>query len=235
MASPTCFPCSPAADEYSCPSWLSCFCPTLAAFPPGPTGSALKPWRHRTSHPATGDTGSPAGSQPGSKNFSAQTGPSPVPYVLIFLHQISLQYTSKLSQQDLDQDFLLLCCLSTGRLKSADTRLRPCWPVVLSCSGLSGAGNSSFSQLGSKVPFKLPLMSGIVLQVRGCALAGRLALTLQPVVSGWLDILSLDSVLHQKFDSFSSFISNVWYIEPFCHIQNSQWCADGCFLSQPIK
>lgn len=53
---------SPAADMNSPSS-----CATLAVFPPGLTGSALKPWRHRTSHYAGGAVGFPVGSSLGQQ------------------------------------------------------------------------------------------------------------------------------------------------------------------------
>lgn len=209
---------SPAADESSCA--------TLAVFPPGLTSSALKPWRHGTSHYATGDVGCPVGSSLGQR-------------ICVYLPRQATLHNA-INSHDPTSDFPPInrqvastgswstppsCLLSQPweaepqeqilrPVQSADTRLQPCWPNVLSCSGLSGAGNSSFSQLGAEVPFKSPVKPGIVLQVRSFKPDGPLVLTLQPVVSGWLDrkshILSPESVLHQKFDSLS--LSSSWKI-----------------------
>lgn len=46
---------SVAADENSCPSQLSRFVPHTCCFSSGAHCSALKPWKERTSPPATGD------------------------------------------------------------------------------------------------------------------------------------------------------------------------------------
>lgn len=160
----TCFPCSPAADEYFRPSQLSRSCPTLAAAsPPGPAGSGLKPWGDRTAHPAAEDVGSPVCCHPGSKQLSLHSSPvflCSVGYLSGAICPHFLLSHSPPTNQEVEctrsWDLIFVCRLSTGHLRLGIKTCLVCWHkawtfLLFSAPGSVKQGTPSSLNLGQNV------------------------------------------------------------------------------------